>query len=53
VLAAPTALARAFVGMLAASVLARDGDDDPNPADEAAWIVDLFLDGCAGHGAAS
>ena len=50
---APTALARAFVGMLAASVLARDGDDDPNPADEAAWIVDLFLDGCAGHGIAS
>jgi AcrR family transcriptional regulator len=49
----PRALARAFVGMLAASVLAREGDDPTDPVDETAGLVDLFLDGCAGHGAAS
>ena len=49
----PTALAHAFVGMLAASVLTRDGGDEPEPVDEAAWIVDLFLDGCAGNRTAS
>lgn len=47
----PSALARAFVGMLAASVLAHDGGDDRDPVDEVSEIVDLFLDGCAGHGA--
>jgi AcrR family transcriptional regulator len=49
----PSALARAFVGMLAANVLARDGGDDRDPADEATAIVDLFLDGCADQAAAS
>lgn len=43
----PHALARAFVGMVGASVLARSDVDEPAPEDEAAWIVDQFLDGCA------
>jgi AcrR family transcriptional regulator len=43
----PRALARAFVGMVGASVLARSEGDEPAPEDEAAWIVDQFLDGCA------
>jgi AcrR family transcriptional regulator len=46
----PSALARAFVGMLAANVLAHDADHDLDPAREAAAIVDLFLDGCAAAG---
>ena len=49
----PSALARAFVGMLAANVLARDGGDARDPADEATAIVDLFLDGCVDQGAPS
>jgi AcrR family transcriptional regulator len=49
----PSALARAFVGMVAASVLARDGGDAPDPTGESDGIVDLFLDGCARHGTAS
>lgn len=43
----PRALARAFVGMVGASVLARSDGDEPAPEDEATWIVDQFLDGCA------
>jgi AcrR family transcriptional regulator len=46
----PSALARAFVGMLAASVLARDGAGDAITVQESTAIVDLFLDGCAGRG---
>ncbi len=49
----PRALARAFVGMVGASVLARDEGDEPVPEDEAAWIVDQFLDGCATHEASA
>lgn len=43
----PRALARAFVGMVGASVLARASGDEPAPEVEAAWVVDQFLDGCA------
>jgi AcrR family transcriptional regulator len=46
----PPALARAFVAMVAASVLIGDGTADE---DASASIVDLFLDGCATHGDAS
>lgn len=49
----PSALARAFVGLLAANVLGDDGGDDRDPAHEASAIVALFLDGCARHGATS
>lgn len=48
----PASLARALIGMIAASVLARDAVDALDANHEAAWIVDLFLDGCAGHGSA-
>lgn len=44
------ALARAFVGMLAANVLVHDASHDLDAAREAAGIVDLFLDGCAAGG---
>jgi AcrR family transcriptional regulator len=45
----PAALARAFVGMVGASVLGRTAGDGPAPDDEAARLVDLFLHGCAGR----
>jgi AcrR family transcriptional regulator len=43
----PSALARAFVGMLAANALAHD---DAVGVQEPTAIVDLFLDGCAVRG---
>lgn len=39
-------LARAFIGVIASSVLARPANDASAPADEVAGIVDLFLHGC-------
>jgi AcrR family transcriptional regulator len=49
----PSTLARTFVGILAANVLARDADGHQDPADEANAIVDLFLNGCADREASS
>jgi len=49
----PDTLAAAFVGLVGASVLARGDDEGPDPEDEAARLVELFLHGCAGTAAAA